>query len=77
VGAVAGLPDGRVVSGGDDRRVLVWNTTTQGQVIQLSCSVTGLAASELSRGEAFLVVVHEGQGFSVSSTSRGMTLCPS
>jgi WD40 repeat protein len=68
--AVALLPDGRVVSGGDDRRVLVWNPTTQGQLAQLGCSVTGLLTAQPSRGEASLVVVHEGQGFSLWSTTR-------
>jgi WD40 repeat protein len=38
--AVAVLPDGRVASGGTDRRVLVWNATTEGRVAQLGCSVT-------------------------------------
>jgi hypothetical protein len=63
--AVAVLPDGRVVSGGDDHRVLVWNATTQGQVAQLGCSVAGLAAGQASHGDASLVIVHKGQGFSL------------
>jgi WD40 repeat protein len=71
VTAVAALPDGRVVSGGDDRRVLIWNATTQSQVAQLDCSVIGLAAVQASSGEASLVVVHEGQGFSLWSTPTG------
>jgi WD40 repeat protein len=69
--AVAVLPDGRVVSGGTDRRVLVWKATTQGLVAQLGCSVTQLAAVQSGRGEALLVVVHEGQGFSLWSPSKG------
>jgi WD40 repeat protein len=72
--AVAVLPDGRVVSGGDDRRVLIWNAATQGPVAQLGCSVTRLAAGQISRGEAFLVVVHEGQGFSLWSVPKGDTV---
>jgi hypothetical protein len=68
VRALAVLPDGRVVSGGFDRRVLIWNATTQRQVAQLDCSVIGLAAAPASRGGAFLVVVHEGQRFSLWST---------
>jgi WD40 repeat protein len=68
--AVAVLPDGWVVSGGSDRRVLVWDPTTQGQLAQLGCSVTNLLVVQPSRGEASLVVVHEGQGFSLWSTSR-------
>jgi WD40 repeat protein len=69
VSAVAVLPDGRVVSGGKDQRVLVWSLT-QGQVAQLGCSVIGLAAVQSSRGDAFLVVIHEGQGFSLWSTTK-------
>jgi len=66
VHAVAGLPDGRVVIGGGDQ-VLIWNATAQGQVAQLACSVMGVAAVQASRREAFLVVTHEGQGFSLWS----------
>jgi WD40 repeat protein len=69
VQALAGLPDGRVVSGGADRRVLIWNATIQRQISQLDCSVIGLAAGQASRGEASLVVVHEGQGFSLWSVA--------
>jgi WD40 repeat protein len=69
--AVAVLPDGRVVSGGLDRQVLIWNATTQRQVAQLGCSVKGLAAVQTSRGGASLIVVHEGQGFSLWSTTKG------
>jgi WD40 repeat protein len=69
--AVAVLPDGRVVSGGADRRVLIWNGAAQGLASQLNCSVVELAAAvQARRGEAFLVVVHEGQGFSVWSTIK-------
>ena len=67
VEALAALPDGRVVSGGRDRRVLIWSVSARGQVAQLGCSVIGLTAVQASSGEAFLVVVHEGQGFSVWS----------
>jgi WD40 repeat protein len=68
--AVAVLPDGRVVSGGNDDRVLIWNATTQTRATQLGCSVVGLTAVQASRGRAFLVVVHEGQGFSLWSTTK-------
>jgi WD40 repeat protein len=71
VGAVAVLADGRVISGGDDERVLVWDMTTQGQVAQLACSVTRLAAGQIRPSDASLVVVHEGQGFSLWSTTNG------
>ena len=71
VRAVAVLPDGRVVSGGADRRVLIWNASTQEQVGQLGCSVVGLAAVQARRREGSLMVVHEGQGFSLWSTTKG------
>jgi WD40 repeat protein len=71
VGAVAVLADGRVISGGDDERVLVWDMTIQGQVAQLACSVTRLAAGQIRPSDASLVVVHEGQGFSLWSTTNG------
>jgi hypothetical protein len=70
VTALAVLADGRVVSGGRDNRVLVWNATTQGQMDQLGCSVIGLVAVQASVGEASLVVIHAGQGFSLWSTAR-------
>ena len=69
VDAVAGLPDGRVVSGGDDR-VLIWNAATQRQVAQLGCSVMGLAAGQASSRKAFLVVAHRGQGLSLWSIPK-------
>jgi hypothetical protein len=72
--AVAVLPDGRVVSGGLDRRVLIWNAITQRQIGQLDCSVIGLAAGQVSRDDASLVVVHEDQGFSLWSTAKGTTM---
>jgi hypothetical protein len=71
VNAVAVLRDGRVVSGGKDKRVLMWDATSQGQVAQLGCSVIVLAAVQARHGEASLVVVHEGQGFSLWSTTEG------
>jgi WD40 repeat protein len=67
VNAVAVLADGRVVSGGNDRRVRIWNATTEEEVAQLGCSVIGLAVIQAKLGEAFLAVVHEGQGFSLWS----------
>jgi hypothetical protein len=39
-------------------------------VAQVRCSVIGLAAVQASCGGAFLVVVHEGQGFSIWSVER-------
>jgi len=70
VTAVAVLPDGRVVSGGGDDRVLIWSVATQRQVAQLGCSVIGLAGVQARRGEASLVVIHAGQGFSLWSTAK-------
>jgi hypothetical protein len=70
VRAVAVLADGRVVSGGDDRRVLIWNTTTKGQAAQLDCSVIKLEAVQVGRAETSILVVHEGQGFSLWSLKR-------
>jgi WD40 repeat protein len=69
VTAVAVLPDGRVVTGGHDRQVFIWNATTQRRVAQLGCSVIGLAV-QASRDEASLVVVHQGQGFSLWSITE-------
>jgi WD40 repeat protein len=71
VTAVAVLPDGRVISGGSDKRVLIWNAATQRQVAQVDCSVIGLVAVQASRGEASLVIVHKGQGFSLWSVTEG------
>ena len=68
--ALAVLADGRVVSGGQDQRVLVWSMT-QGQIAQLGCSVSRLAAAQAMRGEAFLIVVHGDEGFSLWSTDNG------
>jgi WD40 repeat protein len=73
VNALAVLPGGRVVSGGYDRRVLVWDAITQEQVAQLGCSVMGLTAVQASRGDASLVIIHEGQGFSLWSIPKAST----
>ena len=67
--AVAVLPDGRVVTGGDDRRVL-WDpdrSRAPGSFM-LTCSVTALAAAP--RGPASnsnLVIAHQESGFSLWS----------
>ena len=71
VRAVAVLPNGRVVSGGSDNRVLIWDVATQRQVAQVDCSVNGLAAVQASHGGGSLVVVHKGHGFSLWSGTRG------
>jgi len=67
VWAVAVLPGGRVVSGGGDQRVLVWDVKTRTEIAQVGCSVTSLAAGVLGPGESSLVVAHEGVGFSLWS----------
>ena len=62
---MAVLPDGRVVTGGNDWRLVVWAPARTGtQVVQLNCSVTALAAEPLSRNKSDLVVAHECNGFS-------------
>ena len=67
VSAVAVLPDGRVVSGGDDRRVLLWDPATRTEIADLRCSVSALASGPLDPGRCSLVVAHPGSGFSVWS----------
>jgi len=59
------LPDGRVVSGGDDRRVRVWNVSAQAELVRISCSAVAFAvASCASNRECQLVMAHEGGGIS-------------
>jgi WD40 repeat protein len=70
VAAVVGLPDGRVVSGGEDRGVLVWDVMTQSTIAQLDCSVTALAAEPIGGGETALVIGHAGAGLSLWSVSN-------
>jgi WD40 repeat protein len=70
VAAVAVLPDGRVVSGGEDRRVLVWDVMTQTTIAQLDCSVTALAAEPIGGGETALVIGHAGAGLSLWSVTN-------
>jgi hypothetical protein len=68
VWAVAALADGRVVSGGGDLRVLVWNPAgTTNPVVQLSCSVWALATLSPGPAESNLVIAHQGSGFSLWS----------
>ncbi len=69
VRAVAALADGRVVTAGeDDGRVLVWDPTgASTQVVQLTCSVTALAAALIGPARSNLVIAHEGSGFSLWS----------
>jgi len=69
VRAVAVLPDGRVVSGGDDKRVLVWDPAAPGAapVAQLGCSVIRLATGVAEPGGFALVMAHQGAGLSLWS----------
>jgi hypothetical protein len=65
---LAVLADGRVVTGGDDRRVLVWDPDTPGTVVvQLSCSVAALAAAPPGLAMVSLVIAHQATGFSAWS----------
>jgi hypothetical protein len=61
---VAVLPDARVVSGGDDARVLLWDMTTRREIAQLGCSVTALATGLSGHSEPCLVIAHKEAGFS-------------
>ena len=63
------LPDGRVVTGGWDQRVVVWDPA-QASVVQLACSVIALAAAPLGLEVSLLVIAHEGTGFSVWSIMK-------
>jgi WD40 repeat protein len=72
-GAVAALPDGRVVSGGDDRRVLLRDVTTQSEIAGLSCSSRALAAVPPGRDGTTLVIAHAGAGLSFWSIPARQT----
>ena len=66
--AVAVLADGKVVTGGGDRRVLIWDLARANpQVIQLSCSMTTLATASPGPAGSDLVIAHQGSGFSLWS----------
>jgi WD40 repeat protein len=66
---VAALPDGRVVSGGGDRRAVVWDVTTRKEIAQISCPVYELAIGPLRTGESTLVIAYEKFGFSLWQSS--------
>ena len=63
VGAVAVLPDGRVVTGGDDDRVRLWNVQSSSPGTLLACSASALATS-LSPSGARLFIGHAVGGIS-------------
>jgi hypothetical protein len=68
VRAVAVLADGRVVTGGTDRRVLTWDPVRAStEVIQLGCSLIALATTPPGPARSDLVIAHEGSGFSLWS----------
>ena len=63
VEAVAVLPDGRVVTGSADRRVLLWNVQSTSPGPSLACSVQALATS-LSPYGTRLFIGHGTEGIS-------------
>jgi hypothetical protein len=66
---VAALLDGRVVSGGGDRRAVVWDVTTRKEIAQISCPVYELAIGPLRTGESTLVIAYESSEFSLWQSS--------
>jgi hypothetical protein len=65
-GGVAGW---RVVSGGGDRRAVVWDVTTRKEIAQISCPVYELAIGPLRTGESTLVIAYESSEFSLWQSS--------
>jgi hypothetical protein len=62
--AVAALPDGRVVSGGKDGRVLLCNPVSGFiPLAQLGFWVMALAVMPLDRAESYMVIGLKGNGF--------------
>jgi WD40 repeat protein len=70
-GALAALTDGRLVSGGDDGRVLLWDLATGSEIAQLGCSSTALAAAARAHDGISLVIAHAGEGLSFWSVASG------
>jgi WD40 repeat protein len=66
VSTVAVLADGRVATGGNDGRVLIWDPArADTQVIQLRCPVTTMATAPTIPARSDLVIAHEGSGISL------------
>ena len=66
--AVATLADRRVVSGGRDRRLLIWDLTEASPlVVQLSSPVSTLTTAASGPAESKLVVAYEPFGLSLWS----------
>jgi hypothetical protein len=66
VAAVAVLPGGQVVTGGEDVRV--WDpASSEANIVQLGCSAAALAAAPLDAHTSCLAIAHHGTGFSTWS----------
>jgi hypothetical protein len=62
---VAGASDGRVISGGRDGRVRVWDPHRPGVGVDTACIATKIAAATgRSPDQPHFVLAHEGYGFS-------------
>ena len=70
VGAVAVLPDGQVVSGGDDNRVRLWDVQSNSPHTMLACSAATLATSPFPSG-ARLFIGHAAGGISCREVRPG------
>jgi len=67
VRGVAALPDGRVVTSGDDHRVRFWDPTKRAQRAEIQLSSEAISAAESGPGIAMISVAQYG-GLSVWST---------
>jgi WD40 repeat protein len=75
--AAAVLPGGRLVTSGSDRRVLVWQPAKPGApVFQLSCQAPRLSTTSHGQARSDLVIVHQGNGFSLWSVTDDLAGSP-